>query len=298
MLLPRFLIEGARRVFEIVTPRTVEEALSVLLIDPERSMVYAGGTELVLAIKQGLIDPGTLVDIKKIPALGGIRETDEGALEIGAAVTHRGVIASEIVRDHNPFLAEVEARVGNVRVRQVGTMVGNLCFAEPHSDVAVLAVLLGCSVQIAGLEGRSVAVDQFLVDSYLTQLGPTEIVETLIIPKPSITAAFGYARVKGAERPLVAAGVSLDIQEGVVSAASVVIGAAAVTPYRSHEVGRILRGVPVAQLGDVLPAAAEVIANSIDAIDDYEASAEYRRHLSAEMFLRATACAVGRTEVN
>ncbi|MHB8499773.1 MAG: FAD binding domain-containing protein [Candidatus Acidiferrales bacterium] len=276
------------RDFKIKRPGTVEEALELLGQEPGRAAVYAGGTELIIAIKQGLLEPATLIDIKGIPSLAGIRFAEEAnAIDFGARVTHVEALSSQLVRDRIPFLAEILKHVGNVRVRTAGTLVGNLCFAEPRSDVAVISVLLEGQLKVAGEPSRWVAVEDFLVDDYTTVLREGELVEMLRVPVPDAHSAFGYARLKATERPLVAVGVRLDIQAGHVAAARIVAGAVAAIPYRSREAESVFEGVPIAELGAVLPDAAHRLATGIDAMHDYDASAEYRRHLAGEMLLRA-----------
>lgn len=285
------------RSFTIDTPATIEEVLDVLARSGDDAQLYAGGTELLIALKQGLVVCESLIDIKHIPAITGISLNDDGdALDIGAAATHTEVTRSETVQRLLPIMAEVEAIIANVRVRNAGTLVGNLCFAEPHSDVALLSVLLEGRLKLAGTQTGWVAVDDFLVDAYMTTLEPGSVVETLRIPRPGADAFFGYSRVKATERPLAAAGVRLDLREGRTTGARVVVGAVGPVPFRSDEVDRLLTGVAVPDLDVALRDAAALLAREVDAVDDYDASEEYRRHLAAEMFLRAARRAIASSE--
>ncbi|MFI5266762.1 MAG: FAD binding domain-containing protein, partial [Chloroflexota bacterium] len=127
-LLPRFSIEQ---------PSTLAEASDMLRGFGEEGRAYAGGTELLLAMKYAGLRYEHLVDLKTIPGLDGIAEASEG-LRIGALATHHCIERSPLVRERFPALAELEAHVANPRVRASGTLGGNLCFAEPHSDPATL----------------------------------------------------------------------------------------------------------------------------------------------------------------
>ncbi len=283
--------------FKIDTPTTVEEALDILARAGDDAQIYAGGTELLLAIKQGLVVCETLVDIKRIPEIGGIGLSDEGgALDIGALVTHTEVMRNETVQRLFPIVAEVEAVIANVRVRNAGTLVGNLCFAEPHSDVAVLSVLLEAQLKLAGAQAGWTAADDFLVDAYQTTLEPGSIVETLRIPGRRPDSFFGYSRLKATERPLAAAGVRIDVRDGRTTGARIVVGAVGPVPFHSDEIDRVLTGVAVPDLDEALQDAAALIAREVDVVDDYDASAEYRRHLAAEMTLRAAGRAIASSE--
>jgi aerobic carbon-monoxide dehydrogenase medium subunit len=285
------------RSFKIDSPATVEEALDILVRDGDDAQVYAGGTELLLALKQGLVACGTLVDIKAIPEIGGIAvNDDEDALDIGALVTHTEVTRSATVQGLLPVMTEVEAIIANVRVRNAGTLVGNLCFAEPHSDVALLSVLLEGRLKLAGAQTGWIAVDDFLVDAYMTALEPGSIVETLRIPRPRADAFFGYSRVKATERPLAAAGVRIDLRDGQTTGARVVVGAVGPAPFHSAEVDHLLTGVARPELDVALRDAAALLARQVDVVDDYDASEEFRRHLAAEMFLRAARRAIASSE--
>jgi carbon-monoxide dehydrogenase medium subunit len=283
--------------FRIERPETVDEALGILANDPDDAVLYAGGTELILAMKEGLVAAGTLVDVKTVPELAGIRSVDDGrGLEIGARVTHLQVLDDPVVCATVPLLAQVISHVGNVRVRTAGTLVGNLCFAEPHSDIAVVGALLEATLCISGAARRWSTVEDFLLDPYVTDLAPTELVEKIRVEVPGESSFFGYARVKATERPLVAVGVRLDVDDAVTTGARVIVGAVGPRPWRSDEVEQMLTGLPVSEVHRALPMVARAIAAGVQADEDYEASEEYRRHLSGEAFLRAAVQAVSRSE--
>src|SRR3981189_1640815 len=139
--------------FEIHQPASALEASQMLLHYGEDAGIYAGGTELLLAMKHQALNYRHLIDLKVVSGLDSIGVRD-GSLEIGATSTHRSIERSALVRKNQPALAEMESHVANVRVRATGTLGGNLCFAEPHSDPATLLQCLDARLVLAGPNGE------------------------------------------------------------------------------------------------------------------------------------------------
>src|SRR5579859_2175585 len=137
------------RHFQVHRCETVAEACSLRREHGDDAVVYAGGTELLLAMKMGLAHWPHLVDVKHIPELHGITEAD-GLLVIGAAVTHHQLETDPTLTERLPALARLEAQVANIRVRTAGTLAGNLAFGEPHADPPALLLALGAKVRLAG----------------------------------------------------------------------------------------------------------------------------------------------------
>ena len=136
---------------------------------------YAGGTELLLAMRHGALRYGHLVDVKVLPGFDSIQLRDDW-IEIGAGATHRMIEYSPIVRENLKVLAELESKVANIRVRASGTIGGNLCFAEPHSDPATLLLALDAVVTAAGPSGaRELRVDELICGAYANSLNPGEL---------------------------------------------------------------------------------------------------------------------------
>lgn len=184
--------------FGRVRPTDIDEALAGL---GEGVMAYSGGTELLLAMKMGLLTPALLVDLKGIASLRSIaREGD--TLAIGAGATHDDIARNVLVREHAPLLADIEARVGNARVRASGTIGGNLCFAEPRSDVATVLAAMDASVVLRSAVGsRTIPVADFLVGPYWTQRLDEELLTAVVLPLPAATGA--YLKFQITERPTV-----------------------------------------------------------------------------------------------
>src|ERR671914_52483 len=182
------------RRFSMHQPKTVAEASEMLAEFGEKGRLYAGGTELLLAMKHDLLRYEHLIDVKTIPGLNNI-ELQNGAVSIGGTVTHRVIEHSPVVRQNLPVLAEMEKNVANVRVRATGTLGGNLCFAEPHSDPASLLLALGAKAHVRGkADTRSLTINQLITGAYETSLGADEVLTAVEIPMPAKTQRAAYVK--------------------------------------------------------------------------------------------------------
>src|SRR5262247_4260373 len=154
------------RRFTIHQPQTIAEASAMLSELGEKARPYAGGTELLLAMKHDLLRYEHLIDVKTIRDLSKI-ELKNGSLVIGSTATHRAIERSPVVKENLPVLAQMETKVANVRVRASGTLGGNLCFAEPHSDPATLLLALEAKVHVQGKTGtRGLDIDRLIAGAY------------------------------------------------------------------------------------------------------------------------------------
>ena len=276
------------RPFRLHNPTTVAEA-AVLLQRCDNAAIYAGGTELLLVMKQGFLHYHHLVDVKGITALHRL-EVAGGSLHIGGAVTHARVEKDATVRRHLPILTEVERQVANVRVRNTGTLGGNLCFAEPHSDIGALALLLEGKVHLtSGSSPRVLTIDEFFRGPYETALQPGEMLERIELPLPAAGTGSGYNRFKLHERPSAVAGVRLAFDAGgeQVAAAHVVVGCVGPIPVRVPAAEQILRGCGRRHLFEAAVEAARAAAKAVEIIPDLSGSEQYKRHLTGVLVLRS-----------
>jgi carbon-monoxide dehydrogenase medium subunit len=273
------------RRFEIHQPASVAEASQMLTAFGDQGGVYAGGTELLLAMRHGALRYTHLVDAKVIPGLNAIALRD-GAIEIGAGATHREIEGSCLVRKMLPAFATMEGQVANVRVRASGTIGGNLCFAEPHSDPATLLLALDATVTTDGLDGpRVLRVDELLDGSYSTSLRPYELLTSIRIPLMTAGQRTAYLKFQVHERPTLGIGLVLDTSggDGPITGARVAIGCVCPFPRRSKHAEDLLTGSRADVLARI-PRAAAALAADADLIDDHEGGAEYKAHL-IEVFL-------------
>jgi len=273
------------RPFRLHNPTTVAEA-AALLRACENATIYAGGTELLLVMKQGFLHYDHLIDVKGIPELNSLEvDAAAGLVKIGGAVTHARAEQDPALRQHLPILAQVEQHVANVRVRNTGTLGGNLCFAEPHSDIGALALLLGGRVRLSS--GRSLDLQGFFRGPYETALEPGEILASIELPIPSSRTGVGYDRFKLHERPSAVAGVRLEFDAVGVASAVVVAGCVGPVPVRLPAAEAILTGCALADLEPAALAAARAAAKAVEVIPDLSGSERYKRHLTGVLVLRA-----------
>jgi len=287
------------RPFALHRPASAEEACGLLSRLGEDAVPYAGGTELLLLMKEGLLRPRHLVDVKRIPGLDAI--VDGGAdVTIGAVVTHRAVERSAAVRARCPVLAAVARHVANIRVRNVGTVGGNLAFADPHSDLATLFLALDARVQLVSPRGRrELSLDDFVRGPWETARAADELLTSVTLtPWPERTAA-AYVKFGVHERPTLGVAVALRLEPAANGAASVAearlaIGCVDPRPARVPAAEARLRGWPVADLEDSVAEVGARAAASVDPADDLYGSADYKREMVAVFTRRVLRAAAAR----
>ena len=279
--------------FEIHQPATITEASRMLLEHGEEGGCYAGGTELLLALRHRALQYQHLVDIKVIPGLNSIQAANDW-IDIGAACTHRDIERSPLIREKLPVVAEMESHVANVRVRASGTIGGNLCFAEPHSDPATLLLALEAVVRTEGESGaRELRVDELINGAYSNSLEPGELLTSIHIPVLLPVQRAAYVKYQIRERPALGLAVVLDTPDGgaTISQARIAIGCLCPFPRRSAAAEEMLRGSRE-EVEALIPHAAEVLADDAELIDDNEGAADYKRHLLGVFLRRAVARAL------
>jgi aerobic carbon-monoxide dehydrogenase medium subunit len=279
------------RRFTIHQPKSISEASQMLGEWGEKARLYAGGTELLLAMKHDLLRYDHLVDVKTIADLNKI-EIKNGSLMIGSTATHRAIERSPVVQQNAPVLAEMETKVANVRVRASGTLGGNLCFAEPHSDPATLLVALGAKAQVQGKSGsKTLGIDKLITGAYETSLAADELLASVEIPLPAKTQRAAYVKFQLHERPTLGLALVLNIDGDKITMARAVVGSVSAIPTQSDRANALLVGSK-GQVEKQLPDAAEALAQAADPVDDLEGSAEYKRHLIGVFLKRAFAQAL------
>ncbi|MDE0214441.1 MAG: FAD binding domain-containing protein [Deltaproteobacteria bacterium] len=276
------------RRFAIHRPADLTEAAEMLEHYGDTGTPYAGGTELLLAMRHDLLRYEHLIDIKAVAGLDGIERRD-GHLHIGAGATHRMIERSAMVRELLPVMAEMAANVANVRVRASGTLGGNLAFAEPHSDPATLLLALGGTARAQGKSGeRTLAMDELLAGAYENSLARDEVLTGVDVPLPGPSQRCAYLKFQVHERPLLGLALLLDLSEDgrEIRAASCAVGCVSPTPCRSSAAETLIAG-PADAAGERLQQAADTLADEAALTDDREGSAEYKRHLIGVLLRRA-----------
>ncbi len=274
------------RRFTIHQPKAIAEASQMLAEFGDKGRLYAGGTELLLAMKHDLLRYEHLVDVKTIPNLNKI-ELKNGSLFIGSTATHRAIERSSAVKEKLPVLVELETQVANLRVRASGTLGGNLCFAEPHSDPATLLVALGAKAHVQGKAGtKTVTIDKLITGAYETSLAGDELLAGIEIPLPNKSQRAAYMKFQLKERPTLGLALVLDLDGDTIKKATAVVGSVGAVPTQSTKANGLLVGSK-SQVDRQLADAAEALAQAADPVDDLEGSAEYKRHLIGVFLKRA-----------
>jgi len=277
--------------FDYKVASSMEEAFSMLADAGENGSFIAGGHSLVPAMKLRLAEPGTLIDISRVPGMSDI-SLDGDTLTIGGLVTHAEVAASDIVKSSCPGLAECAGRIGDPQVRNKGTMGGNVAHADPGSDYPGALVAFGATICLASSSGsREVAAENYFTGLFETAKEEGEMVTSVKLPASSASAYVKFPN-PASRYAVVGVGVSLGMNGGTCESASIGITGAASHAYRASGSESALAG---SDLGDdVLSAAASQAADGHDMMSDLAASADYRAHLCGVMLKRAIAEAVSR----
>jgi carbon-monoxide dehydrogenase medium subunit len=271
-----------------VTARSLDEALA--LIASGNAQVIAGGTDLLVERKMGSAGPALLVDVSRVPELKGIRWTDAG-LEIGAATTHTEIARCPLVASSCPVLAEAARAIGAIQTRNLGTIGGNLVTCVPSMDSGPALLALDASVRLASRgRRRRIPLASFFLGPRKTALMPGELLASIIVPSetvatPTCFLKFGLRKGQALALVNVAAGFSIDPVQGTVRAPRIALGAVAPTVMRAPSAEAYLAGRPWTL--DAAAEAARIAATEARPIDDFRASAAYRRKLIAVLTRRA-----------
>ena len=274
------------RRFRLEEPESVAEAAELLGRFGESAKVYAGGTELLLAMKEGLVQYERLINVKKLTGLSDVTSAD-GALVIGALCTHHQLENSPVLRDKLPALTQLEQNVANVRVRQVGTIGGNICFAEPHADPGTLLIALGAKmIAEKSSSKREITAEDFFVDAYETALQADEVLTKISIPVPAPNARSAYLKFGYLERPSVGVAVAFNLNGGV-SGVKIAVGCAGPAPRRVAEAEALLEGKSKGEALRHIAEAGAAAGRAAQAISDLHGSQEYKEHIVGVLLKRA-----------
>jgi carbon-monoxide dehydrogenase medium subunit len=273
----------------------VPEATALLRELGEGAAVHAGGTEVLLLMKLGLAGFADLVDVKRIPELAGVSVDDEGTLRVGATATHRQIGRSPVVGSGWPGLAYIERHVANVRVRTVGTLGGNLCFADPHSDPGTWLLVADARLELGlGEARRSVALGDFLRGPWETALEPGELLIAIKVPPIPDGAATAHLRFATHERPTATVSCLARVAEGVIAEARIAVGSVGPRPVRAAQAEALVTGLDARQPDTAaIDAAGEAAAIAGEPDTDSNGSAEYKADLVRVLTGRALHKALG-----
>jgi carbon-monoxide dehydrogenase medium subunit len=282
--------------FGYLAPRSLREALDLLTAHGEEAKLLAGGHSLLPAMKLRLASPRYLIDIGRLPDLRGIKVAGEN-LVIGALTVHSDIAASDLVRQHLPGLADAAAVIGDVQVRNRGTIGGSVAHADPAADLPVVLTALNASFILHSPSGsRTVAAGDFFVDFYTTALAPTEVLTEILVPLPPAGSGTAYAKLAhpASGYVVVSAGVLLARESsGRCASIRVAIGGLGSGPIRAGATEAALQGQALTP--ELIAAAAAKAAEGSDPDGDSYATADYKRAMAVVYARRAIEQAVARS---
>ena len=273
--------------FEYHAPTSLDQVFDLLDKYGDDSRVMAGGTALVIQMKQRLSQPGHVIGMRRVGSLNAIESTPEG-LRIGALCTQRQIENSELVRKEVPLVADTFRKVATPRIRNMATIGGGLVNGDPNQDPPPSLIALGASAVMTSKSGdRVVLLEEFFIDYYETDVQPGEILTNVMVPHAP--AGSGSVYLKFLPRTAddygtvnVAAVVSKE-QDGTCKDVRIVLGAAGVTPIRAKDAEDALRGKPLTD--ENIRAAAVLVKDAVDPLEDFRGSADYKTDM-AEVFAR------------
>lgn len=272
---------------QFVEPVDLDDACAVLAEDPLGTKLISGGTALVLMMRNGLVAPSTLVSLSRIDGLSEIRR-EENILVIGSKATHRQVAESPEVKHLLPSLAYACSRVGNPRIRNVGTLGGNLAEADYAADPPTVLVSLDATCHITGPSGpRKLPVAELATGFYSTRLEAGEIITGISIgvDERRVTAYEKFVSRSSEDRPCVGVAAAAVFDGPKLQALNVVVGAAVAVPMRFDEVTEVAIGTDLDE--SVRREIADRVSEAIDPIEDGRGSAWYRRKVTGVIVRRA-----------
>ena len=280
--------------FHLHSPNTLEEALGLLGTYGDDARVMAGGTALVLQMKQRLAQPEHVISLRRVAGFNRIEESSNGAkgLKIGAFCTQEQVATSSAVQEKLPLVWQAYRQVATPRIRNIATVGGGLAHGDPSQDPPPTLIALGASVTLTSAGGqRVVPVEDFLMDYYETDVKPGEILTDVFIP--AAPAGSGAAYLKFLPRTAddyatvaVAAVVTPSEGPGGVNVCQdirIALGAVGITAIHATQAEDMLRGQLLTE--ENIRAAAATVKEVVDPLDDYRGSANYKREMS-EVFTR------------
>lgn len=279
--------------FEYTRASSVDEALHLLQQHGDKAKLLAGGHSLIPVMKLRLNAPGVLIDIRRIDALTQISESG-GNVVIGACATHAQVAGSALVQAKAPLLAAAAAAIGDVQVRNMGTLGGSLAHADPAADYPAAVLASEATIMVQGPGGaREIAAGDFFTDLFTTALAPDEIITEVHIPAAPAGAGASYQKfAQPASRFALAGCAALVARDnGNIADARVALTGIANHAYRATQVEAALNGKPADAA--TIEAAAEHAADGQSVLSDHFASADYRKHLAAVQAKRALLAACG-----
>lgn len=266
--------------FEYFEPSTLSKAISLLAQYKGKAEILAGGTDLLIQMKQRDLTPEYLIDIKNISELDYIKHNEEEGLKIGALVTHSSIVNSAIIKEKFDLLIEASLAVGSVQTRNRGTVAGNICNSSPSADTPPALIALDASFKLVSITGeRIVKVEEFFRSPFKSVIKETELLAEIRIPNLPVHSGGSYLwlpKITAVDETLVGVGVLITVDDLIYkncTMARIGLGSVAPTPIRAKMTEEFLKGKRVEDV--IFRQAAEVAANETLP----RSRAEYRREM-------------------
>jgi len=273
--------------FKILDTNSVADAVHELARLGDQAKLYSGGTELLILLRHNLLRTEYLLNIKPIAELGQVHCVDN-SVRIGASVTHRRLETDPTIRDRLPMFADAESQVANIRVRSQGTIGGNLCFNDPHSDPATALLVYDASVTIQGSNGaRQMPLQQFLCGMYSTALEPEELLVSVDVPCLPARWGSSYLRIHRLQRPTLTVAAAASRRNGAIDDVRLAVGCVGPMAVRLTELEAKIRAGAPNDSRKIIKESKAYLKKTLEPIDDLLGSAEYKIYIAGVLLERA-----------
>ena len=278
--------------FEFHNPSSLSEAFGLLETYGDDARVMAGGTALVIQMKQRLSQPEHVINLRRIPGLDAIEDTGDGsgAVRVGALCTQQQLATSPLMSERISLVTDTYQRVATPRIRCMATVGGGLVHGDPSQDPPPTLIVLGASVVLASANGeRTLSMEDLLIDYYETDVQPGEILTSLVVPPAPTDSGAAYIkflpRTADDYATVAVAAVVTPGPDNTCQEVRLALGSVGMTAIHATQAEDLLRGQPLTE--ENIRACAASVKDLVDPLDDYRGSAEYKRDMSEVMTRRA-----------
>jgi carbon-monoxide dehydrogenase medium subunit len=282
--------------FDYLAPGSLADATAVLTARGEDAKILAGGHSLLPLLKLRLASPKLLIDLSRIPELKGVREQD-GKVVIGALTTHYQIESAALLKKRCPLLPETAREIGDVQVRNRGTIGGSLAHADPSADWPAAILALGGELLIIGPKGeRRLSVNELFLGPMTTAIEANEVLAEIRVPTAQRRSGSAYLKMAQQASGFAIVGVAVSLRvdaKGCCEDVGIGVTGLSDKPFRAHAVEERLRGNKLTS--KLIEASAAQVAEGVDVLNDLHASAQFRQHLAKNYASRAIRQALKRS---
>lgn len=270
--------------FEIHQPVTTREICTCLTEFGEKAVLHAGGTDMLVRLRDGLIAPCHIIDLSKVDALKSIETLPNGKLRIGSMVTLSALSSHSAVKTQYQALDEASQSIGSLQIRNRGTLVGNICNASPAADTVPALLIFEATLNLRGPDAvRNIPIENFISGPGETGLAAGEFVESVELPQSADGCASAYLKI-GRRKAVDCSIASVAVRLGLDKSVYVALGAVAEKPIRAYGAEKFLSGRQWDQ--SLIDRAGTLVRSEVRPIDDIRASRAYREEMSVVLFRR------------